>query len=264
MSTALTTIGNKLSNRFGMGDNTVEVLEILKATAFKGGNVTDAQMTSLMIVADQYGLNPWTREIYAFPDKGGIVPVVGVDGWSRIINEHPQFDGIEFEQDDESCTCIMYRKDRAHATKVTEYLSECKRDNAQPWKTHPKRMLRHKSLIQCARLAFGFVGIYDQDEAERIVERDMGTIDNSTGEIKPAKVTPQSAAASNIPDGFDQYEADVLPAMQEAANKGMDTLTEEFGKLSKSANKAAFWTKHSKALKELAANANIADAEVVE
>ena len=170
MSTALATIGNKLSERFGMGNNTAEVLEILKGTAFKGGNVTDAQMTSLMIVADQYGLNPWTREIYAFPDKGGIVPVVGVDGWSRIINEHPQMDGIDFVQDEESCTCIIYRKDRSHPIKVTEWLSECKRDNAQPWKSHPKRMLRHKALIQCARLAFGFVGIYDQDEAERIID----------------------------------------------------------------------------------------------
>jgi len=101
MSTALATIGNKLSNRFGMGDNQAEVMSILKDTAFKSGNVTDAQMTALMVVADQYGLNPFTKEIYAFPDKGGIVPVVGVDGWSRIINEHPQFDGLEFEQDDE-------------------------------------------------------------------------------------------------------------------------------------------------------------------
>jgi len=33
-------------------------------------------------------------------------------------------------------------------------------------------MLRHKALIQCARLAFGFAGIYDQDEAERFVEAD--------------------------------------------------------------------------------------------
>lgn len=190
MTTALATIGQKLSTRFGMGDNTTEVLDILKNTAFKGGNVTDAQMTSLMIVADQYGLNPWTREIYAFPDKGGIVPVVGVDGWSRIINEHPQFDGLEFEQNDESCTCIMYRKDRSHAIKVTEWLSECKRENAQPWKTHPKRMLRHKSLIQCARLAFGFVGIYDQDEAERIVEID----------ITPRDTAPDPASKPELPE----------------------------------------------------------------
>ncbi|WP_414836262.1 recombinase RecT, partial [Escherichia coli] len=39
-----------------------------------------------------------------------------------------------------------------------------------PWQSHPKRMLRHKAMIQCARLAFGFAGIYDKDEAERIVE----------------------------------------------------------------------------------------------
>ena len=48
-------------------------------------------------------------------------------------------------------------------------MSECSRDIG-PWKTHPKRMLRHKAMIQCARLAFGFTGIYDQDEADRIAE----------------------------------------------------------------------------------------------
>ena len=48
--------------------------------------VSDEQMIALLIVADQYGLNPFTKEIYAFPDKHkGIVPVVGVDGWSRIM-----------------------------------------------------------------------------------------------------------------------------------------------------------------------------------
>ena len=50
-----------------------------------------------------------------------------------------------------------------------------------PWKTHPKRMLRHKAMIQCARLAFGFTGIYDQDEADRIVETQK----------EPVNVTPK-------------------------------------------------------------------------
>ncbi|MDX9742148.1 MAG: phage recombination protein Bet [Gammaproteobacteria bacterium] len=178
MSTALTTLTGKLAARFDLGDGT-GLLETLKATAFKG-QVSDAQMTALMVVANQYGLNPWTKEIYAFPDKNnGIVPVVGVDGWSRIINQHPQFDGMDFVQDDESCTCVIYRKDRSHPIKVTEWMSECKRANMAPWQSHPKRMLRHKAMIQCARLAFGYGGIYDQDEAERIVE----SIDASTGEV---------------------------------------------------------------------------------
>ena len=55
-------------------------------------------MTALCVVAQQYGLNPFTRELYAFPDRNnGIVPVVGVDGWSRIINDNPQFDGMDLQ-----------------------------------------------------------------------------------------------------------------------------------------------------------------------
>ncbi len=164
---------SKLGKALDIDGNSQELLTVLKNTAFKGP-VNDAQMAALLVVASQYKLNPWTKEIYAFPDKqNGIVPVVGVDGWSRIINENPQIDGIDFEQDEEKCTCIIYRKDRKHPVKVTEWMSECRR-SIGPWNTHPKRMLRHKALIQCARLAFGFSGIYDQDEAERIVEKDMG------------------------------------------------------------------------------------------
>lgn len=215
MSTALATLTNSFAARFGLGDNQDELITTLKATAFKGGNVTDAQMTALMLVAQQYNLNPWLKEIYAFPDKGGIVPVVGVDGWARILNDHPQFDGMEYEQDDEKCTCIIFRKDRSHAIKVTEYMAECRRSNAGPWQTHPRRMLRHKATIQCARLAFGFGGIYDQDEAERIIERDMGTIDSSTGEVLSApKALPAYAD--------EQLTANKL-AWQAAINSGKST-----------------------------------------
>ena len=179
MSNALTTLTRTLATKLDMGDG-FDLIDTLKATAFKGP-VSDAQMTALLVVANQYGLNPWTKEVYAFPDKNnGIVPVVGVDGWARIINQHPQFDGIEYEQDAESCTCIIYRKDRSKPTRVTEFMAECKRGTG-PWQSHPRRMLRHKATIQCARLAFGYGGIYDQDEAERIVEaspvKHMGAAD---------------------------------------------------------------------------------------
>ena len=182
MTTALATLSSKLAERFGMGADG-DVVAVLRQTAFKGP-ATDAQLTALMVVAQQYGLNPFTKEIYAFPDKNnGIVPVVGVDGWARIINSHSQFDGLDFEQDATSCTCIIHRKDRGHPIRVTEYMVECAR-TVGPWQTHPYRMLRHKALIQCARLAFGFVGIFDQDEAERIVEAESKVI------ISPTKSAP--------------------------------------------------------------------------
>lgn len=210
MSSALITLTQKLATTLDMGDGT-GLIETLKATAFKG-QVSDAQMTALMVVANQYALNPWTKEIYAFPDKNnGIVPVVGVDGWSRIINTHPQFDGIEFEQDDQSCTCIIYRKDRNRATKVTEWMAECKRGTG-PWQTHPKRMLRHKAMIQCARLAFGYGGIFDQDEAERIVE------------AQPQQVKHMGAAEVVLPEWPDDRWAAGLPKWVDgiAAGKPLD------------------------------------------
>ena len=161
---------SKMAARFSVEPQ--KMLATLKSTAFKGDG-SNEQMMALLIVADQYGLNPWTKEVYAFPDKNnGIVPVVGVDGWARIINSHEQFDGMQFAQDEQSCTCTIYRKDRQHPVAVTEYMAECKRGTG-PWSSHPRRMLRHKAMIQCARLAFGYAGIYDQDEAERIVERDI-------------------------------------------------------------------------------------------
>lgn len=100
MSTALATLAGKLAERVGMDSvDPQELITTLRQTAFKG-DASDAQFIALLIVANQYGLNPWTKEIYAFPDKqNGIVPVVGVDGWSRIINENQQFDGMDFEQD---------------------------------------------------------------------------------------------------------------------------------------------------------------------
>ena len=78
MSTALTTLTSKLAAKLDMGADGSDLIETLKATAFKG-EVTNAQMTALMVVANQYGLNPWTKEIYAFPDKGGIVVDAAVE-----------------------------------------------------------------------------------------------------------------------------------------------------------------------------------------
>lgn len=210
MSNALATLSGKLAERFGMGADG-DVISVLKATAFKGP-ATDAQLTALMVVAQQYGLNPFTKEIYAFPDRNnGIVPVVGVDGWSRIINSHPQFDGLEFLQDEISCTCTIYRKDRNHPVKVTEYMAECRRDGVGPWKSHPYRMLRHKALIQCARLAFGFVGIFDQDEAERIVEAE-------------AKEVPRHSPTRNS-----EEVSSISPARQQELRDACEMAVHKFG-----------------------------------
>lgn len=225
MSTALATLTNKLSQSLGMGEGGAEMLGVLKATAFKGP-ANDAQLMALLVVANQYGLNPWTKELYAFPDKNnGIVPVVGVDGWSRIINSHQQFDGMDFDQTDSECTCRIHRKDRSHPISVTEYMAECKRGTG-PWQSHPRRMLRHKAMIQCARLAFGYVGIYDQDEAERMTEID----------VTPARQTAAQVAESARPKVIESSpERDALIAELEAvaSSGGIEAYAQKWGEIPK-------------------------------
>jgi phage recombination protein Bet len=192
---------SKFASRYGVEPD--KIMGILKATAFKPRKqetvITNEQMAALLIVADQYGLNPFTKEIFAFEDKGAIIPIVSVDGWVRIINENAQMDGIEFRYstdmdtmpDSKPChawiECIITRKDRKHPIIVREYLDETyqgKRNGyAGPWQSHTKRMLRHKALIQCGRVAFGFSGIYDEDEGDRIIQ---------ATEVKPTGDKPKT------------------------------------------------------------------------
>lgn len=229
---------SKIASVFNMQNiDPAELANTLVNTVFK--KASDEEFLALLIVSNQYKLNPFTKEIYAFPAKGGgITPVVGVDGWSRIINDNPLCDGIQFEQDDESCTCKIYRKDRAHPTVVTEYLSECQ-GNSEPWKKYPKRMLRHKALIQCARVAFGFSGIYDEDEARRI---------DKCQTVK----TVQGFDESSISDGYQDFENQYLPTLKSEAQYGTERLKEARKTVPNNNFKSFLWTSHSSDLKAVA------------
>lgn len=170
----------------------------------KGQNVSNEEFAAFLMVAREYNLNPIVKEIYAFPSRaGGIQPIVSIDGWCRIINEHPQFNGMEFRDHKTdgvltAIECRIYRKDREHPICATEYLEECKQ-NTEPWKKWPSRMLRHKALIQCARYAFGFSGIVDPDEAERMRE----VSPNNNQHIKEAALKEQPQTIEHEPNKLD-------------------------------------------------------------
>lgn len=199
---------SRFSDKYGIDSG--KLLETLKQTAFKQYDnrpISNEQMCALMIVAEKYDLNPFVKQIYAYPDKsGGIVPLVSVDGWDHIINSHPQFDGIDFVYSDNLLTigkskecyewieCRIHRKDRSKPIVVREYLDECYRENNIAWNTHTKRMLRHKALIQCARVAFGFGGIYDEDEGRLTLKnRDAEFVETLAEPVETTAVVVESA-----------------------------------------------------------------------
>lgn len=172
--------------------------QTLKNTVFKGAS--DDEMLALVVIANVYELNPLLKELYAFPKKGGgITPMVGIDGWLKIANRQPNYDGmtVEVYGDDKTpthATCEIFLKDRSHPVKITEYFEECKRPT-DPWNQMPRRMIRNKVIIQTIRVAFGIGGIHDEDEAA-----DIGGIKETSGRVIVPNTNPYETTAIAIED----------------------------------------------------------------
>ena len=172
-----------------------KLLSTLKSTVFQ--KASDDELLALVVVSNEYGLNPFLKEIYAFPAKGGgIVPIVSVDGWNKMLLRQETFDGIEFDftetEDGKpvTCTATIYVKGRSRPVKITEYFAECHR-NTDPWNTMPHRMLRNRTLCQASRMAFGFSGVNIEDEIIDVA----ATVVSS----EPVRQTALPAASAELP-----------------------------------------------------------------
>lgn len=144
--------------------------------------VTNEMLVTFLAIANEYGLNPLTKEIYAFPAKGGgLQTTISIDGWLRIMNTHPQFDGVEISFSDtlithgnknvpEFCRVRMYRKDTRHPVEIIEYFLECVRD-MDTWANKPRRLLQHKATIQAVRYAFGINRLNAETDTNQLEQR---------------------------------------------------------------------------------------------
>lgn len=119
-------------------------------------------LIALLRIAKENNLDPLKEEVaLALYDDVNWHAYITVEGYSKLLNNHPAYDGITFAQSQEQnneiplwMECTIYRKDRSHPTIVREYFDEVKGEQAI-WQKMPKRMLRHRVMQQCARLSFG-------------------------------------------------------------------------------------------------------------
>jgi phage recombination protein Bet len=157
-------------------------LNTLKKTVMPSQNVSDEHVAAFLVLAHKYKLDPLSEQIHAFPSKGGVKAMIGIDGWISIAQRQAHYDGFKhIDRFDEkgklvAVTAIVRRKDHSEPTEITEYMDECSRDTT-PWKQFPKRMLRHKAIMQGIRMAFGISNLVDEDEAADI-RREEGQMKN--------------------------------------------------------------------------------------
>ena len=115
----------------------------------------------LLRTAHKYCLDPLQEQILLTQYDQTWQIAISVDGWLKLIHQHPYFAGITFAESPEAngalphwIECTIYRSDQVIQTTVREYLSEVKQEG-DLWNKMPRRMLRHRALSQCARVAIG-------------------------------------------------------------------------------------------------------------
>lgn len=153
--------------------------------------IADDDLLRLLQTAKRFNLDPLNREIYPyFNMDGSVTPTLTIDGWLRLVNSNPDFDGCRITESEEEvlipgtskpcakwCQVEMFRKSLSHPVVIREYFEEVfhgivKRSGnagrgreeplayaSTPWVVCPRRMLRHRAFIQAARYAFPCSGI---------------------------------------------------------------------------------------------------------
>jgi len=193
------TIIAALASDLGLAEDAL--LAKVREVSFKRiQNASNDEIFMFCALAHKHKINPLT-ELYAqIDDNGMIIPTLKIDGWYRVVNDHPDFDGVEFNYSPGMTTypglqhphhiwveSVFKRKNLSHPIVVREffsdnYLQESIYQNS--WQTHPNRRLRHAAYIQGARMAFGLHGVYSSDEAIRIIESSKALSAGKTSTIR--------------------------------------------------------------------------------
>jgi len=135
----------------------------------------------LLRLAQRHTLNPLLGEIVLEEHElGNRQAFISIDGWYQILNKQPTYQGVSFSTSEEFkdgipawMECSIYRSDRIQPITVREYFSEVQTKHVV-WQKLPRRMLRHRTLQQCARMAFG-IHIPEYFKSTKIPTSDMAT-----------------------------------------------------------------------------------------
>ena len=147
---------------------TLDMLNALRNSVAPG--LTDAEFQLFGEIVRSTGLNPITKEVWAIKAGGRLQLMTGINGFLKIANSHPQYDGmeVEYEWDGKNllaATAKVYRKDRRFPSVATAYMAEYKK-SSPIWTQMPSVMLAKCAKSLAIREAFiqELGGLYTAEE----------------------------------------------------------------------------------------------------
>lgn len=157
------------------------LLDYLTATT---PGLNQSQVQQFLAVCMAFNLNPWKKEVYPIPytsnGKTTMSIVTGYEVYLKRADLNPNYDGYQIEwngtfvrskvtkngrngsystdvlipkDDDVSCICTVYRKDRKMPVRCEVFYSEYTQNNSQ-WNTMPRVMLEKVAISRAMRFAF--------------------------------------------------------------------------------------------------------------
>ena len=161
VSKAIGIFNELISKETACAATLLEINELeLKAWIDLQVEVPAKTILNLLRTMQKMHLDPLNDEIWVTQyDDGSWQVFMTIEGCSKLLNQHSQFNGLAFIQADnliegipEWIECSIYRRDRIMPITVREYFVEV-RNEKDIWRKMPRRMLRHRALQQCVRLA---------------------------------------------------------------------------------------------------------------
>jgi phage recombination protein Bet len=219
----------------------LEMLQALRNTVAPG--LTEPEFMLFAEMCRATGLNPATKEIWAIKAGGRLQLMTGINGFLKIANSHPAFDGMEVSHEWDgkqlvSCTVKVHRKDRKFPAIATAYMAEyCK--PSPIWKQMPSVMLAKCAKSLAIREAFiqELGGLYTAEEMPSSFAAPMPqapeghevVVSAKTGEVlgfkaesvtidglEPIKI-PEKPATRRIPTYYDISRMDEAKKAKAAA-----------------------------------------------
>lgn len=161
VSKAIDIFNELISKETACAATLLEINELeLKAWIDLQVEVPAKTILNLLRTMQNMHLDPLNNEIgFTQYEDGSWQVLITIEGCSKLLNQHSQFNGLVFNQADnliegipEWIECSIYRRDRIMPITVREYFVEV-RNEKDIWRKMPRRMLRHRALQQCVRLA---------------------------------------------------------------------------------------------------------------
>ena len=178
-----------------------DIVATIKQTVCKGA--TDAQLRMFLEVCKRTGLDPFLKEIWYVAEKGLIM--AARDGYLRVANENPQFDGIETRvtRDEKNipikAVCTVWRKDRTHPVICEAYYNEY-RKSSPVWTQYPSAMISKVAEVLALKRSFAINGVVSEEEigndgagsreaAQAVAQAKIAAGSGATVEVLPPETT---------------------------------------------------------------------------